>query len=216
MLTKSQLKFRDAIFNRVDPLDESWCDPDRLDIYRNNYVVNLTRALEAVYPVCYRLVGERCFDGLARRFCQLYPSSSPDLNVYGAAFPEFIGEHAALLGLPYLGDVVQLEWWVHEIYYFGRDIEHELASLSESQTDWGAVATRLKADVRMITSPYPIRQIWMANQPDSQSDGSVNLKEGGVCLLICAKAGDVVILPIPEMVHRVFRDLELEKTLVQS
>jgi len=43
-------------------------EPDRLNIYRNTFVIGVTKALRLSYPAVHRLVGETFFDGAAALF----------------------------------------------------------------------------------------------------------------------------------------------------
>ena len=42
--------------------------PDTIDIYRNTFLLSLTKALRLTYPVVQRLVGEEFFEATAQRF----------------------------------------------------------------------------------------------------------------------------------------------------
>src|SRR5437899_8989323 len=59
---------------------------DRLALYRGNVQVNARKALANAYPICARLVGDEFFDGLAFEYAAREPSTSGDLNEYGAGF----------------------------------------------------------------------------------------------------------------------------------
>src|SRR5580704_16365110 len=47
--------------------------PERLNIYRNTFVVGVTKALELTYPAVRRLVGGEFFDGTAGLFIADHP-----------------------------------------------------------------------------------------------------------------------------------------------
>ncbi|MGE0273664.1 MAG: DNA-binding domain-containing protein, partial [Alphaproteobacteria bacterium] len=51
----------------------------RIQIYRNHYYVTLIEALAATFPVTHRLVGERFFSAVARRFAAASPPAGPCL-----------------------------------------------------------------------------------------------------------------------------------------
>ena len=50
-----------------------------LQIYRNNTFTSLTGALQAVYPVVTRLVGEEFFRYAAHEYISRFPSTSNDI-----------------------------------------------------------------------------------------------------------------------------------------
>src|SRR5215470_6352362 len=56
---------------------------DRLDIYRNTFVIGVTKALRLTYPAVYRLVGADFFDGAAGQFIAQHPPRTACLDDYG-------------------------------------------------------------------------------------------------------------------------------------
>ncbi len=168
----------------------------RMDIYRNNIQMALSKALEATYPVVVRLVGDDYFRYLARMYVAQTPSVSGNLEDYGAGFAEFIEEHLALHQLPYLADLARLEWALHEVYQapasgpFGAEALAALVALPPDQ-----VRLHINTASRLLASNYPILQIWNANQ-DNAGDVGVSLDAGGVHLLVHQRDLQVEILPI--------------------
>lgn len=86
-------------------------------LYANTVYGTLTKALEAVYQVVARLVGGRCFDGLARRFIRQVPSRGGDLHQFGGEFADFLAATPLAEDHPYLPDVARLEWAVHRMFH---------------------------------------------------------------------------------------------------
>ncbi len=62
----------------------------RIDIYRNNNLQALMGVLAARFPLCLRILGQKCFE----QFCQAYALANPltqaNLNQYGSEFSHFI------------------------------------------------------------------------------------------------------------------------------
>src|SRR2546430_14573865 len=85
---------------------------ERLDIYRNTFLLTLTRALRLCFPVVQKLVGEEFFEGAAQIFVAEHPPRSAWLDQYGSAFPDFLHAFSAAESVPYLSDVARLEWAV--------------------------------------------------------------------------------------------------------
>src|SRR5712692_624681 len=63
---------------------------DRLSIYRNTFVIGVTKALRLSYPAVHRLVGAEFFEGTAGLFLAQQPPRTAYLDQYGADFPEFL------------------------------------------------------------------------------------------------------------------------------
>jgi len=75
----------------------------RLDVYASAYRARLVEALAEDYPALRLQLGERRFDGLARRFIAAQPSTFRNLRWYGAEF-------ARLLGSAPLAELARFEW----------------------------------------------------------------------------------------------------------
>ncbi len=157
----------------------------RLDIYRNNILINYRSALEAVYPVILRLVGTDYFGAAAHRYVQRYRSESGDIHHYGGEFCELLGGLPGALELAYLSDVARLEWSIHEAFHAA---DHERLDPSRLQSihpeDYPRLRFALNPAARLLRSEYPIHRIWQVNLPDYQGDHCVDLSEGGETLLV--------------------------------
>ena len=87
----------------------------RIEIYRNNSIAARMNALRDIYPVCKVIVGEKCFNSLARHFVLANPSLQSDLNTYGETFFEELHQTLTLPGFEefeYLPDLARLEWFL--------------------------------------------------------------------------------------------------------
>ena len=76
-----------------------------LDIYLNNYIVNLTQALRDTFPACEKVVGEEVFCHLAKRYIKKEPPEKPLLSNYGGNFPVFLGAVSFAEPLPFLAEL---------------------------------------------------------------------------------------------------------------
>lgn len=83
----------------------------RLQIYRNNHLFSLSDALTASYPLLVALLGEECFQHIARRHILTHPPVQGDVTLYGeglartlALFPHVINQ------APYSQSVAEFEW----------------------------------------------------------------------------------------------------------
>jgi hypothetical protein len=157
----------------------------RLGIYRNNTVSNLCNALKADYPVVEKLVGDDFFRHAAKCFIAETPSTSGDINDYGESFPEFLATFPAAAGLPYLGDVARLERaWKHS--FFAADAEAaDWSGLNELSPELlGDVRFHLHPAVHLMSSSFPVMQIWSANQSEASSPAEIRLDAGAEWILL--------------------------------
>lgn len=161
----------------------------RLQIYRNNTVLSLTGALEAVYPVVRRLVGADFFRHAAAQYLAGHPSRSGDLHGFGERMPRFLASFAPVAELPYLADVARLEWAYHQVFHAADHPPLDLAALARVSAErHGELCFQLHPAARLLHSDFPILRIWQNNQDESKGDATVDLSEGGSSLLIVRRA----------------------------
>lgn len=162
-----------------------------LQIYRHNSFASLTRALEAVYPVVARLVGDGFFRYAADRYIRQYPSTSGNLHDFGDQFAAFLEAFEPAATLPYLADVARLEWAWHNAFHAAG---HAALSLEQLATVPATLHDRLvfalHPAARLLVSDYPILAIWQANQPDADEQ-EIDLAAGGVRLLVLRRGLDI-------------------------
>lgn len=167
-LAELQRAFLESVVRESDgaslPLsNRSRISPQRsLEIYRSNYVGGRTEALRAIYRGCERLVGEQCFEEMARRYIWAHPSRSGNLNEEGERFPEFCETLPFIAEVPYLPDVARLERAWQQSFDAPEDerrVEPEdLAEIAFADPDEVALVPR--ASLRLIRSPYPALKLW--------------------------------------------------------
>lgn len=142
---------------------------ESLAVYGNNVFGAHHHALQQIFPVCEQILGDKPFVRMARQYLWAYPSPSPDLNLYGQEFPAYLSDkmHSQPGGdqYAYLGDLAQLEWGWHALYYrpaVGPFPFERLAGLSEQ--DQGRVCLQPSAEVEWMASSYPVREIWQRHR----------------------------------------------------
>ena len=88
------------VYPRLVAADHHEAFPEEVhhSVYRNNLFASLGAALEAVYPVSARLLGQGFFRQLARAYIVKHPSTSGNLHAFGAHLPLWIDAAATTLG----------------------------------------------------------------------------------------------------------------------
>lgn len=185
-LSRVQRLFTSAIDNVTDPVETArlhhllatgaGLGPDRrVAVYRDCSRRARQRALEAIYPVCRQVLGDRYFVGLTASYITAYPSKSGDLNVYGADFPEHMQAQCrtreASGGLPYIVDLARLEWHWHAVYYAPNDPAFDSAGFAAIAAAGRVEQTRfrLSAALRLLASDYPIGEVWRRHREGSDT-----------------------------------------------
>jgi|APTNR8051073442_1049403.scaffolds.fasta_scaffold02524_9 hypothetical protein len=157
----------------------------RLNIYRHHFVLTLAEALRSTYPVTCRLVGKAFFGQAANGYVREAPPTSPCLFEYGGGFPDHIGSLPETRHLVYLRDVGRLEWAIN-VSFHAPDVTQLQAPELEGvpKARYLDLGLAFHPSCRLIASPFPIDRIWQVNQVESDDVARVDLREGGVRLLV--------------------------------
>ncbi len=171
--------------------DAAGFDPEAVSIYRGNSRGVRQAALASAFPVCRRLVGDACFDGLARHFIATEPSTCSDLNLYGEGFDRFLAEateqQPSLASVAWIADVARLEWLVHRLAYSEDD---QASSSPVDGVDPSQMIPRVSRQVSLMASDWPVHLVW-ESQRDSQTAPDVDFVRGDYRLLVQRRGFDV-------------------------
>jgi hypothetical protein len=190
-LRELQRQFAEGIFSegKNDIADAILADglsgERRLRLYRNNTFSSLTEALRAVYPVIEQLVGKTFFEHSAQAYLKDHPSLSGNLHDFGQDFADFLEAFAPASELAYLGDVARLEWSYHCCFHAAGHAPlapETLAAVPETQQ--AQLRFYLHPASRLLSSPYPILDIWQTNQKDYRGETRISLEQGQTFLLV--------------------------------
>ena len=211
-LPELQAMFRRTMFGaEVPPLvgaivGDGLAPAARLQIYRHHVLTSLTEALQATFPVVCRLVDARFFGYAADTYIRQYPPATPCLFEYGAHFPAFLATFPPCRDLVYLADVARLEWALNVAFHAEECMSIEAEALRNIPGDGVAGLTfQCHPSLTLLRSPWPIDQIWRANQAAADVTTAIDLRAGGVCLEIfrCADAVGFHTLAPPVYAFRV-------------
>ena len=221
-LPEIQTAFRNAMRGEPEPrllaeiADDGLGARARLDVYRHHVLTTLTEVLMAAYPVVTRLVDPRFFAYAADRYIRGELPTSPCLHEYGPSFPEFLAGFPPCHDLEYLPDVARLEWALHAARYADDAPALDpsrMAAVPPEQTPW--LALLVHPSLAYLESPWPIDEIWRANQPD-RDPVVVDLAAGGAQLEIRRRADDVVFRALDPPTFAFRRALARGATLAEA
>ena len=154
----------------------------RMRVHQNNYRQSLAAALLSIFPVAQVFVGEAFMKGVASKYVASEPPGVPMLSAYGATFAAFLDDFPPVAQVPYLPDIIRLEWAVHALQVALEQPVHE-----------GPI--RLSPNARVIDSRYPVLNLWMAGTGQIPPE-AVNLKAGGQCAAAVLVNGEVRIMAL--------------------
>lgn len=133
----------------------------RLRIYRHGCNETQTAALRISYPAVLALVGYDFFDQAARGYRCAHPSTSGNLQAFGAELGDYLETLIACRVCPYLPDVARLEWLRQETILAPDAMA--VASdrfIERLQAATGPVRVVLHPSLHLIESCYPVLTIW--------------------------------------------------------
>lgn len=162
-LLETEQALRRSLVEREDSIadglveDDGVPPRDRLELYRNNFIGAVTTALRLSFPAALRLVGEAFFESAARIFIEQSPPCSACLNDYGADFPAFMERFPPAGSVPYLPQVMELEWAVNAASHAPDAKPLDLASLAAIAPDrYARVIFVPHPSVRLVRATYPV------------------------------------------------------------
>ncbi|CAK3402332.1 DNA-binding domain-containing protein [Vibrio crassostreae] len=220
-LADVQLEFANALRyqnngEHCDIVSDHFTDEQRIQIYRNNFVISLSEVLAATYPLTEMLVGEECFQQMARQHVLTYPSASGDVSGYGEHFEQTIQAFPAVIeAAPYLGEVALYEWQKDSLVRFTSQAHVDQKPLScladVPQEQQGALVFHLKDSITLIHSSYTIIALEQAIYQQQLDGLDINQPEFGV--LIRAENSQVESHNLSQESHQLLTELQSGQTL---
>ncbi len=129
----------------------------RLDVYRHGYPSRILEALRDAYPALDTILGEGSFHNLVRRYLAAIELRSYNLNDVGAQLPAHCRRDPLRDGLPFLGDLAELEWAVLSAYQSREKPPVDPQKLAGfDMADWETAVLELQPAVAVVSSQWPI------------------------------------------------------------
>jgi hypothetical protein len=168
---------------------------ERIDVYRDMYLLRLREALRTDYPLLLHFLGEERFYALADDYVHAYPSRSYTLNRLGDHLPEFIRTQAKVARRGLLYDLARLELAMTEAF----DAEEaavmsplEVESLPEEA--WETLRLQPVPALRVLEFSYPVNAYAQAVRDEKPVPP---LRKKVAFAAVCRKDYGVVRLELP-------------------
>lgn len=169
-----------------------------LMVHVHNVQASLRSALETTFPATLALVGADFFAAMAARFVTQQPPRLGWLSAYGSKFPDFVALYPAACEVAYLADVAQLEWArVHAANMPdtpGLDLRALAGIAPEALED---VRLNLHPAASLITSAFPVFDIWQAHQQVNVETKLDSLEESPQTVLVTRLGPMEIGLAVP-------------------
>lgn len=164
-----------------------------LGAYRANGSAIAERALAAACPTLAALMGEDEVAALARALWRTDPPRRGDLAQWGESLPAFIAAQRDLDPWPYLADCARLDFAIRRSEA-AADADTDRTSLGRlAELPPESLRLRLRPDVELLASRWPIASLHAAQQPGAapdaleRADAAVTLRLGES--VVVARAG---------------------------
>ena len=146
-------------------VSDEFTEQQRVDVYRTTTRSVKVMSLMDTYSVCKKILGEQYFKQLAKQYAQHAPFLNPDMNQYGATFPDYLNklcnQRDELKEYAYLPDLARLEWFYQAAYFAKDNIPFDAdLFLDVSKRCGDKLTLSLQACIYPICTAYPIYEIW--------------------------------------------------------
>lgn len=135
------------------------------------------QVLRNAYPTLEPMIGPEALAVLAWRLWQHAPPTLGDLNRWGGGLPQLIEHTPELAPWPFLADVARLDWACHEALGAADAVADAVTLQRLGDTAPEHLAIRLRPDVRVLHSAWPVHRLWLAHQPGSDQDAAMVIQQ---------------------------------------
>ncbi len=149
------------------PLNPQGGDPGivRMEVYASGYLARMKEALEEVYEAVHHLTGEGVFSRLATDYAKQFPSRHYNLSAAGVHFSRFLEMAEITEKLPFLPDLVRLEWKVNQAFHaFEKPPLSPEIFQSVPEEKWDDLVFEFQPSVGIVSSGWPILDLWQARK----------------------------------------------------
>lgn len=142
-------------------------DPKGLAVYQRNLRATARRALQISFPTVVKLIGDELFQHASNQLLVSSPPKEGDWGVWGSGFAALLDQLPELEAYPYVVDCARLDFAVHMASREQSfNVDHSSLQLLASEPT-EKLRLRLNKTVKLITSEYPIVDIWIAHQDET-------------------------------------------------
>lgn len=200
-LRQLQQSFSEALYYRHSTVAEQIAHgrfpaEQLLQIYRNNFIISLSEVLEATYPCVKAMVGEECFQQLARQYVLTHALQQSDVSTYGEGLDNTIEAINDLhQPLPYLADLARLEW---QVDCASRQAEvapqfpfEKLQGIKEDV--FANLQLTVPESTYYLDSDYAIVTLWQHITQDEFEDMDINRPESAI---VQRRPDQLLVMPV--------------------
>lgn len=184
----------------------------RLSIYRNNFLMSLTAALEVTFPVTRTLADPRFFAYAAHEFIMREPPAEPRLSDYGKGFPRFLKAFPACHHHPLIGEMAALEWAISACTNAGEEVSIPISGASLIDAENGVV---LASSLQFVLARHDVLDLWRAHKRHDAKLKSVRSR-GGYRVAVMRNGEDIQFIPLSKQRYIFWRMLRKGASLERA
>lgn len=134
---------------------------ERIQIYRNMYLLRMDEALTIDFPAVVHFVGERAFFRLVKAYVQVYPSRSYTLDHLGRHFAKFLGECPDLENGPFLHDLARVEWSLCNAFAAANSSSLQMSDLANvDPADFESLVLKTIPSLELLKVDHNVNQYY--------------------------------------------------------
>lgn len=160
----------------------------RLQVYRNSFIMGVTEALAITYQHTVALVGEEFFNTVSRQFILDQPPIKNNIVVYGMEFSDYLKTLPQLKEMPYISEMARFEWLLEQTS--NAEIENkslEIARLAEVENQQlDKLQFSIPKQVVLFQSELDIKQLYKMIMDNAVVESDLNMP----CYLALKKQHD--------------------------
>ena len=140
---------------------------EQLDIYREQFWLRHTGALEEDYRTLCHVLGHEAFHSLCADYIAAYPPDSFSLRDLGAKLPSFLETAEPWSGDTVAQDVARYEWAFVDSFDAPEAPPLDTTAIaSASEDDWSRAKLELAPSVQLVRARFPVDELRAAVQRD--------------------------------------------------
>jgi len=220
-LKQLQAKFADALFYLDDEITDaiketqSITPEQRLQVYRNSFIMGVSEALAITYKHTCSLVGEDFFNSVSRAFILNTPPTENNIITYGLGFNEYLNGLPQLKEMPFISEIARFEWLLEQTSnHQVEDKQLDIAQLSLiPEEKIGQLQFSVPTQITLFQSTQNISHLYQMLITDTVIESDLNAP----CYLALKKQPDfrVELVTLQQQQFQLLEQISNGRTLDQ-
>lgn len=220
-LMQLQAQFSESLFYQHEKItmqikETTSINPtQRLQVYRNSFIMGVTEALAMTYKHTLSLVGEDFFNTVSRKFILTSPPSDNNIMTYGLGFSEYLSGLAQLDNMPYISEMARFEWLLEQTS--NRQIDNQVLNVEQlanvTEESFSLLRFLIPKQVSLFQSQQNMSHLYQMLMDDAVVETNLNTP----CYLALKKHSDfrVELITLVESEFSLLQQIKKAKSLAE-